>query len=138
MHTKIVLIFYTIILNFSFFTTSDCATRKSWKRSDVAHVKEEKSQLNTTSVSVTNYEDSENRENSIIKIVNDNSSGENTTFSSYSHEISSKHDMSPEVDDESPFEDDIAKISVDQSNHLVNVSFTEQSLKEIFTGNKCI
>lgn len=144
MQKKIVLTFFAIIWSFTFIKISECATRKSWKKGEYA-------QLESPDVSVKNKVVDINK-NSVLKIGIADVSIENKIKAlDLSHENSSEQSLNSEaigvveVEIETPdnssklnFEDDVANIFVDKNDQLVNVSFSEQSLKDIFTGSKIV
>lgn len=166
MQKTVFLTFLTIVLCCTSFQSFECATRKSWKRNGVHRPENgEKTQLVQSAAFKTNKVDersdissneisteeslqsSSDEGNSSTETVLNNPDISNEQIDSAANSSSTDRNSAQEESDsienetKSPenstkltFEDEIANISLDSD--AVNVTFSEQNLKDIFTGSK--
>lgn len=166
MQKTVLLTFVTIFLCFTTFQSFECATRKSWKRNGAHRsengekiqlvqsaafktnkvnesaeivsneiLTEESSQpthvegISSTETVLNNPNISESQQESAATLPSDKNSAQKESDS-----IESEIKAPENTTNFTVFEDEIANVSID--NEAVNVTFSEQNLKDIFTGSK--
>jgi hypothetical protein len=164
MQKRILFIFIAVILSFTSFQSFECATKKSWRRNGSYRPAEngEKSQIVQSAAFKTNQIDGSSEsvkieistEESLLlstssegnfstesalnntadnDIKLDSASVEQTFVPEESDSIENNI-KTPENSTNLILENEVANVSVGQ--HAVNVTFSEQNLKDIFTGSK--